>query len=65
MPTQVRLLQLDDLSHKESPNQIFLDTLPNTELSIYTTADNKTVIAFPYGNKFDIIDNKIIIHEKN
>jgi len=64
MPTKVILLQLENLVNEESPNMLFLDTLQNTELKIELTIDNKTIISFPYGNKYDIIDNKIIIHEK-
>ena len=60
MPKQVRLLQIADLAHKETLNQILLDTLDKTELNIYTEND-KTIIQLPYGNKFDIIDGRIII----
>lgn len=60
MPKQVKLLQLSELSHEETPNQILLDTLDRTELNIYTE-NGKTIIHLPYGNKFDIIDGRIII----
>jgi len=63
MPTQVALKQLQDLSHKESPSEILLDTKLNTELHIIACSD-RTLIKLPYGNKFDIVDGVIIIHEK-
>ena len=63
MPTQVVLKQLQDLSHKESPSEILLDTKLNTELHIIACSD-RTLIKLPYGNKFDIVDGVIIIHEK-
>jgi len=64
MPTQVRLLILEDLAHKESPNEFFLETQVNTQLYIVSKPSGETIISFPYGNKFDIIDGQIIIHEK-
>ncbi len=62
MPTRVALHQLEDLSHEESSNEIFLDTKLNTELHIRVKTD-RTIIMFPFGNKFDIVDGMIIIHE--
>jgi len=64
MPTLLRLHQLNDLSHEESPNEILLDTQINTELHIIRKPSGETIIKFPFGNKFDIIDGQIIIHEK-
>jgi len=64
MPTQVRLHQLSDLSNEESPNEIFLETEINTQLRIVSKPSGETIISFPYGNKFDIINGHIIIHEK-
>ncbi len=63
MPKQVKLHQLEDLANNESKAEILLDTNPNTELHIIRDSD-RTIISFPFGNKFDIIDNQIIIHEK-
>jgi hypothetical protein len=63
MATTVLLHQISDLSHGESPNEILLDTTLKTELHITVKAE-KTIIQFPYGNKFDVIDGRIIIHEK-
>jgi len=63
MPTTVALHQLSDLAHGESKNQILLETKLNTELHI-VVEDDRTIITLPYGNKFDIVDRNIIIHEK-
>ena len=63
MPKQVVMYQLPDLSHNETPNEILLNTKENTGLHIIAQYD-RTVIKFPFGNKFDIIDGCIIIHEK-
>jgi hypothetical protein len=62
MPKQVALHQLQDLSHGESKNEILLDTNPNTELHLIQEPD-RTIIMFPYGNKFDVINGMIVIHE--
>lgn len=64
MPRQVTLHQLNDLSHKESPNEILLDTQIKTELHIISKPSGETIIKLPFGNKFDIVDGQIIIHEK-
>jgi hypothetical protein len=63
MPRSVRLHQIGDLSNEESRNEILVDTMPNTELHIKVSGD-ETIIRLPYGNKFDIIDGCIIIHER-
>jgi len=63
MPTTVALHQLESLAHGDSKNQIILETSLNVELHIIAES-NQTVIRLPYGNKFDIIDGCIIIHEK-
>lgn len=52
MPKNVTLHQLSDLSCSDSPNEILLDTEINTELHIIKRTDGKTIITFPYGNKF-------------
>jgi hypothetical protein len=63
MPRKIRLLQLEDLAHKETPNEVLIDTTIKTELHIISET-NRTVIKFPYGNRFDIIDGCIIIYDK-
>lgn len=63
MPKQVRLHQLEDLSNEECQNKIFLQTKLNTQLQIVAQSD-RTIISLPYGNKFDVVDGCIIIHEK-
>ena len=62
MPTQVTLRQLQDLAHEESPSEMLLDTKLNTELHIIAYSD-RTLIKLPYGNRFDIVDGVIVIHE--
>lgn len=63
MPNLVNKYDLKELSHKESPNQILLSTKSNTVLHIDNQSD-RTIISLPFGNKFDIINGHIIIHEK-
>lgn len=63
MPYTVTLHQIEDLAKGDAKNEILLDTKPNTELRIIVK-ENETIITFPYGNKFDVIDGCIIIHEK-
>ena len=60
MATLVNKYNLTELSHKESKNEILIDTNKNTEIHILEAKD-RTVIKFPFGNKFDIIDGMIII----
>jgi hypothetical protein len=64
MPTTVALHQIADLSHGESKDEIFLATKLNTELHIIAKEDS-TIIKLPFGNKFDIVDGCIVIHEKH
>lgn len=63
MAYTVTLHQLSDLAKGDAKNEILLDTKLNTELHI-TAKEDKTIISFPYGNKFDVIDGQIIIYEK-
>ena len=63
MPKTITLHQLTDLATAELKNEILLDTKPNTELHVIAEAD-RTIIKLPYGNKFDIVDGCIVIHEK-
>ena len=62
MPTQVSLKQLQDLAHEDSPSEIYLETKLNTELHIISCSD-RTLIKLPLGNKIDILNGVIIIHE--
>lgn len=63
MPYTVSLHQLQDLATGDAKNEILLTTKLNTELHIIVK-DDCTVITFPFGNKFDVVDGRIIIHEK-
>lgn len=60
---QVRVLQIEDVAHQESKNEVLLNTNANTQLHIISKNRN-TYIKLPYGNKFDVVDGIIIIHEK-
>jgi hypothetical protein len=62
-PHMVTLWSIDELATGTNKNEILLNTSLNTELMIRVN-DNKTTISFPFGNKFDVIDGRIIIHEK-
>ena len=62
--TTVSLYQIGYLSHGESKDEIILETKLNTELHIIAKEDS-TIIRLPFGNKFDIIDGNIVIHEKH
>lgn len=63
MARTVSFYSLDELATTESKNEILLSTKLNTELHIIEQSD-RTIIKFPFGNKFDIVDGLIIIHEK-
>jgi len=63
MPKLVRHYSLDELTNEESKSEILLSPKLNTELHIIAKSD-RTIIALPFGNKFDIVDGYIIIHEK-
>ena len=63
IPKIVALHKLEDLVQMESKNEVLLNTKPNTQIHIIVNCD-KTVIRFPYGNKFDVVNGCIIIHEK-
>jgi len=64
MAYTVTLHQIEDLAKGDAKNEILLDTKRNTELHI-TVKEDKTIITFPYGNKFDVVDGCIIIYDKN
>jgi hypothetical protein len=63
MPKSVAYHSLQNLVNEESKYEILLETLINTELHIIAKSD-QTIIRFPFGNKFDVVDGMIIIHEK-
>lgn len=63
METTVSLHSLCDLANGSSKTEILLLTKLNTELHIIAKSDS-TIIKLPFGNKFDIVDGMIIIHEK-
>jgi hypothetical protein len=63
MAYTLALHDINDLVSGDSKNEILLDTKRNTELHIIVNHDS-TIITLPFGNKFDIIDGRIIIHEK-
>ena len=62
MPRTINCHKITDLSHEETQSEIILQSNKKLELHIIST-ENQTVIRFPFGNKFDIIDGIIIIHE--
>lgn len=63
MPRNVSIHKLKHLSNTETPNEILLDTNPQTELHI-TIYGGKTIIKFPFGNKAEIVDGCLIVHSK-
>lgn len=63
MPTLLKRHQLTELAHEHSKNEVLIDTQKRTCLHI-TVGKGATIIEFPFGNRFDIIDGRIIIHEK-
>jgi len=63
MPRTVSLHQIEDLAKAESKNEVLLQTKLNTELHIIAESE-RTIIRLPFGNKFDIVDGCMIIHEK-
>lgn len=62
MPTTIALHTLDELAQGSEKNAILLQTNINTELHIIRKGD-VTFIKFPFGNRFDIVDGMILIHE--
>lgn len=64
MARTVSLHSIEELAQAESKNEILLKTKLNTEIHITAEADS-TIISFPFGNKFDIVDGRIVIHEKH
>lgn len=63
MAKTISLHQIEDLATAECKDAILLQTNIKTELHIIKT-EKKTIIKLPFGNKFDIVDNCIVIHEK-
>ena len=64
MPRTLTLHQIEDLAKAESKTEILLQTRINTELHIIAE-NERTIIKLPFGNKFDIVDGCIIIHERS
>lgn len=64
MPRTVTCHTLSELATGSSKGEIILETLINTQLHI-NAREGVTIIDLPYGNKFDIVDGRIIIYEKN
>jgi hypothetical protein len=62
MPRNVNLHRLTDLSNIETINEILLDTRPQIELHIISEVE-QTVIKFPFGNKIEIVDGCLIVHD--
>ena len=62
MPKNVNLHRLTDLSNIETINEILLDTRPQIELHIISEVE-RTVIKFPFGNKIEIVDGCLIVHD--
>lgn len=58
MPREIRVHQLEDLCNENE--EILLQTDLNTELHIRRSG-NETIISFPIGNKFNVIDGDILI----
>ena len=63
MPTPVNRYDLGELAHGDSKNEVLISSKLNTELYIIVESD-RTIISLPFGNKFDIVGGRIIIHEK-
>lgn len=62
MPRKLSFYKIENLAKAESKYEILLQTINNTELHIIAV-NEKTIIKHPFGNKFDIIDGCIIIHD--
>lgn len=62
MPTKVNLHKLPELANQESPTEVLIQSRPDINLHIINES-KRTIIKLPYGNKFDIINNTIVIHD--
>ena len=62
MPKTITEYSIDELSHAETKNEVFIASNPNTRLQI-VVKDNRTIIRLPFGNKFDIVGGEIIIYD--
>lgn len=51
---------IEDLSLLETRNKVLIETNENTVLEIEAN-DNVTFITFPIGNKFKIVNDRIIV----
>lgn len=56
--------RIEDLAKAEIKDEILLITNMNTELHI-VQKDDVTIVRFPFGNKFDVVNGEIHIKEIN
>ena len=62
MPYTVSLYTIENLAKGDAKNEILIATKLNTELHL-TVKEDKTIISLPFGNKFEIVDNLIVVYE--
>ena len=62
MPRSINVFSLEELSNKETPEEIIIVPANGTQIHVEVFRNKKTVISFPFGNKFDVVNNKIIVH---
>jgi len=63
MPTTLNKYLIEELATQEIPNEVIIEATKQIQIAILEAKD-RVVISFPLGNKFDIIDGKIIIYNK-
>jgi len=63
MPTTLNKYLIEELATQEIPNEVIIEATKQIQIAILEAKD-RVVISFPLGNKFDIIDGKIIIFNK-
>ena len=63
MPSKINGHDLRELSHEETSNEVLINTQSSTTVHIRTEL-TLTVIRFPFGNKFEIDGDEIIIHSR-
>jgi len=61
MSYNINKYTVKELANEESKTEILLETNKDTELHIEFER-HKTIIKLPFGNKFDIVGGRIIIH---
>ena len=62
MQRKVACHSMTKLTTKECPKEMLLETSQNTELHIVVRG-GQTIIMLPMGNKFNVVNGRIIIHE--